>query len=69
VARADTRHLTFGFGVHHCVGASVARAEVHEALAALVERVDVTPTIDEPTWVPFAAARRYETLPVELTAR
>jgi cytochrome P450 len=69
VSRADTRNLTFGFGVHHCVGASIARAEVHEALATLVERTEVTPSTDAPAWVPFAAARRFTTLPVELIAR
>lgn len=69
VARGDTRHLTFGHGVHHCVGASVARAEVQEALGRLVTRVDVTPAIDAPAWAPFAAARRFERLPATLTAR
>jgi cytochrome P450 len=69
IARGDTRHLTFGHGVHHCVGASVARAEVQEALAALAARVDVTPAIDTPAWVPFAAARRFDRLPATVTAR
>jgi cytochrome P450 len=69
VTRTDARHLTFGFGVHHCVGASVARAEVHEGLAALALRVDMLPRIDEPEWVPFAAARRFRELPMVLSAR
>ena len=69
ITRADNRHLTFGQGVHHCVGANIARAEMHEALGVLFERVDVTPAIDAPTWVPFAAVRRIEGLPATLTAR
>jgi cytochrome P450 len=69
IARGDTRHLTFGHGVHHCVGASVARAEVQEALAVLAARVDVVPSIDAPSWVPFAAARRFDRLPATLTPR
>jgi cytochrome P450 len=64
VTRTDNRHLTFGFGIHHCVGAAIARAEVHEALRVLVPRVDLEPLVDAPTWVPFAAARRFEALPV-----
>ena len=69
ITRTDHRHLTFGFGIHHCVGAAVARAEVQEALRVLVPRVDLQPTLDEPRWVPFAAARRFEALPVEVQAR
>jgi len=64
VTRTDNRHLTFGFGIHHCVGAAVARAEVQEALRVLVPRVDLEPLVDTPTWVPFAAARRFASLPV-----
>jgi cytochrome P450 len=69
ITRTDNRHLTFGFGIHHCVGAAVARAEVQEALRVLVPRVEMQPTLDEPRWVPFAAARRFEALPVEVRAR
>jgi cytochrome P450 len=68
ITRTDNRHLTFGFGIHHCVGAAVARAEVQEALRVLVPRVDLHPTVDEPRWMPFAAARRFEALPVEVRA-
>jgi len=64
VTRTDNRHLTFGFGIHHCVGAAVARAEIQEALRVLVPRVDLEPLGDPPTWVPFAAARRFAALPV-----
>jgi cytochrome P450 len=37
--RAGTRLLTFGAGIHYCVGANLARAEMQEALAFLAERV------------------------------
>jgi cytochrome P450 len=33
------RLLTFGAGIHYCVGANLARAEMQEGLAFLVERV------------------------------
>jgi hypothetical protein len=42
---------------------------VQEGLAALVQRADVTLTIDEPKWVPFAAARRFTALPATVIAR
>ena len=39
IDRETTGHLTFGFGLHACVGAILARAAIAEALLALGERV------------------------------
>ncbi|MFC3454308.1 cytochrome P450 family protein [Amycolatopsis speibonae] len=38
VARTDKSHVAFGFGVHHCLGAPLARMEAAIALPALFER-------------------------------
>jgi cytochrome P450 len=38
VTRAVTRHVAFGHGVHHCLGAPLARAELRIALPALLQR-------------------------------
>ena len=38
IDRAVTRHVAFGHGVHHCLGAALARAELRVALPALVRR-------------------------------
>jgi cytochrome P450 len=37
--RPRARSLTFGAGIHYCVGANLARAEMEEAVAFLGERV------------------------------
>ncbi|MCO5314820.1 MAG: cytochrome P450 [Solirubrobacterales bacterium] len=50
--RGGTRPLTFGAGIHYCVGVSLARAELEEALRFLVERVEQIELADEPELEP-----------------
>lgn len=38
VLRDPNPHLAFGHGVHHCLGASLARTEIAVVLEALLER-------------------------------
>ena len=38
LSRAETRHLAFGHGIHHCLGAPLARMEGQIALGSLLRR-------------------------------
>lgn len=40
ITRNDDRHLAFGFGIHYCLGAPLARVEGQIALAAVLRRFD-----------------------------
>jgi cytochrome P450 len=48
--RGGARALTFGAGVHYCLGANLARAELQEALAFLAERMHGLELAGEPVY-------------------
>jgi cytochrome P450 len=48
--RGGARVLTFGAGIHYCVGANLARAEMQEALAFLAEHVRSLRLAGEPAF-------------------
>ena len=64
-------HLSFGRGIHHCVGAPLARIEARNVVAVLLERTRRI-TLDPqqaPHWVNSLMVRRHEQLPLRLLAR
>ena len=65
VARQDVHHLTFGGGVHYCLGAALARLEGQIALGTLVRRFPhLRLAGDELEWRPNATLRGLKALPV-----
>ncbi|MCU1427972.1 MAG: hypothetical protein JWL83_1972 [Actinomycetia bacterium] len=65
VARAEARrHLSFGGGIHHCLGAALARVEGEVALSTLVRRFPGLDLAGEPERRPNFTLRGLATLPV-----
>jgi cytochrome P450 len=64
--RPRERPLTFGAGIHYCVGANLARAEMQEALAFLAERVRTIELDGEPEFGTPAGIYGLESLPLKL---
>lgn len=62
------RHLGYGSGIHHCLGAPLARRELYWAFRALVERVDemwFAPGKNDFTVAPNFALRALKELHIE----
>ncbi len=64
--RPHARLLTFGAGIHYCVGANLARAEMQEALAFLAEQVSSLELDGEPQYGTPSGIYSLESLPLRL---
>ncbi|WP_431959155.1 cytochrome P450 [Actinacidiphila sp. bgisy160] len=50
LSRADNPHITFGAGIHYCLGAPLARIELAASFAALLRRAPRLELSAEPAW-------------------
>jgi cytochrome P450 len=66
-SRAGARVLTFGAGIHYCVGANLARLEMQEGLAFLAERVRTIELDGEPEFGTPSGIYGLDRLPLVLT--
>jgi cytochrome P450 len=62
--REENQHLGFGHGVHHCLGAPLARVELQEALRTLVTRLPTLRLAGDPVWKTEMLVRGPRTMPV-----
>ena len=70
IHREDIQHLTFGFGVHYCLGASLARLEGRVALDELLNRFpewDID--YEQSKLSPSSTVRGWERMPIILPSR
>ncbi|WP_060177058.1 cytochrome P450 [Streptomyces sp. IMTB 1903] len=66
LARADNPHLTFGAGIHYCLGAPLARRELEASFGALLaEGVPPLRLVEEPQWQDGYVIRGLKRLLVE----
>lgn len=65
IRRNPNRHLGFGTGLHHCLGASLARLEAEIAITTLFQCLpNLALATDSVEWRPYTAFRSLEALPV-----
>ena len=68
VRRGDQNHLSFGRGIHHCLGAPLARLEGRVVLQALIDRFSSLRLLeDRPAFRSSVALRGLLALPVSAT--
>jgi cytochrome P450 len=69
IDRANPRHhLSFGFGIHRCVGNRLAELQLKIIWEEIMKRFSHIEVTGEPERVPSSFVKGYETLPVRLHA-
>ncbi|WP_443134983.1 cytochrome P450 [Kitasatospora sp. CB01950] len=66
LGRADNPHITFGAGIHFCLGAPLARLELTESYGALLRKAPGLTLVREPEWNPGYVIRGLKELLVEV---
>jgi len=66
ITREPSRHVAFGEGIHHCIGAPLARLEARVAFEELFKRIPEYAVIGPTVRGSTPSDRLFESLPVEL---
>ncbi len=67
ITRAPERHLSFGHGIHFCLGAPLARMEGRTVLRELARRTPGLQLSGDPEWADTLTLRGLSSLPVTVT--
>jgi cytochrome P450 len=68
ITREVGQHLTFGHGLHYCLGAALARLEGRVALDEILNRFpDWEVDVDNARMAPTSTVRGWDSMPVEIT--
>ncbi|GAA2959413.1 MULTISPECIES: cytochrome P450 [Streptomycetaceae] len=66
LSRADNPHISFGAGIHYCLGAPLARLELAASFGELLRRAPGMRLVAEPEWNPGYVIRGLRGLRVEI---
>ena len=69
VGRDPNRHLAFGFGVHLCLGAALARMETRAFFAELLPRLESIELTGRPEWTATTFVGGLKHLPIRYTLK
>ncbi len=69
VGRDPNKHLSFGYGVHFCLGAALARMEMHSFFAELVPRIESIELAGEPKLMATTFVGGLKKLPIRYTLK
>ncbi|MFD9665107.1 cytochrome P450 [Rhodococcus sp. NPDC059968] len=68
ILRKEKRAISFGSGIHFCLGTNLARAEIEIAIQSLATRTSDIALEGDPNWHPFKNVRGFDSLPLTLKA-
>lgn len=66
IRRDPNANVTFGTGLHHCIGAALARLEGEVAVGTLLQRFPSVALAGAPTFLPHPLLRKMASLPLRL---
>jgi cytochrome P450 len=70
ITRRGTKSLSFGHGIHFCIGAALARLEAEVALSTILRRLpNLDLAAETADWIPSLGLRGLATLPVTFRSR
>lgn len=64
ITRRENPHVSFGAGIHFCLGAPLARVELEASFGTLLRRLPNLELVDEPEWKPAYIIRGLRELKV-----
>mgnify|MGYP003542921355 FL=1 len=63
------RHLSFGFGIHRCVGNRLAELQLQVLWEEILKRFDKIEVLEEPEHIPSSFVKGYSKMMVKVTPK